>query len=299
MVTIIIPSYQEIYLNRTLEDILEKAKGDIEVLVHVDKGLPEGFPEQNINDERVIFKYANTPVGMRAGINWGLSEAQGDYIMKVDAHCVFDEGFDVKLLEDMQDNWLVVPRRYALHADNWDRVTTLPIKDYHYLTWPWNSPSHKRAMYPVAWNERTDERKDIKEYIIDDTMSIQGSFWLAKRDYFMKHVGFLQEEGYSTFSGEQIETGMKYWLGGGEVKVNKKTWYAHLFKNKRYYGGVETHQRDYKRDLKNHAGYRWYTKHWINNQEPNMIHTFEWLVDKFWPLPNWPDNWKEIAYGIH
>jgi len=57
--------------------------------------------------------------------------------------------------------------------------------------------------------------------------------------------------------------------------------------------------RDYKRNLMNHAGYLWYTRHWMNDEEPNMNHTFEWLIEKFWPIPTWPDDWKEIAYGLH
>jgi len=221
-VSIIIPSYQEIYLNRTLEDILEKAKGDIEVLVHVDSGLPENFPEQDINDDRVEFIYENEPKGMRYGINWGLDQAQGDYIMKIDAHCVFEEGFDLKLLEDMQDNWLVIPRRYSLHAANWDRVLDLPIKDYHYLSWPWICDPKRRAMYVIAWEERTKERKDDPKYIIDDTMSFQGSCWFAKKDFFMKRVGHLQEKGYSTFSGEQVEVGLNIGLLMERLKSIKR-----------------------------------------------------------------------------
>jgi len=294
-VSIIIPSYREIYLNRTLEDILEKAKGDIEILVHVDKCLPKNFPEQDINDDRVIFKYANKPQGMRAGINWGLNEAKGDYIMKCDAHCVFDNGFDLKLQKDMEDNWLVVPRRYSLYANGWKRDLRMPTKDYHYLAFPQVYNDYGYLMAPQAWRLRTRERMNNPKYEIDDTMSLQGSCWFANRNYFMERVGYLDDNmnTYSTFSGEQLEVGLKYALGGGEVKVNKKTWYAHLFKNKAFYSqkGMSIN-KVYKKSLKSLAGWDWATKHWVNNEEPNMIHPFSWLVEKFWPVPTWPSDRK-------
>ena len=28
--------------------------------------------------------------------------------------------------------------------------------------------------------------------------------------------------------------------------------------------------------------------------EPNMIHKFEWLVDKFFPIPTWPEDYKKL-----
>ncbi len=287
--SILIPSRNEPYLNKTLESILENAIGDFEVIVHVDEGLPEGFPEQDINDERVIFYYANKPQGMRAGINYGLEQAQGKYIMKCDAHCLFAKGFDKVLLDNMQDNWLVIPRRYSLHGD-WVRDMSMPVKDYHYLSFPQQSNFYGYAMFPQEWRQRTYER--MKGYDIDDTMSMQGSCWFANRDYFMKHVGLLDSTNYSTFPGEQLEVGLKYWLGGGEIKVNKKTWYAHLFKNANYYKR-RIKDKLYKIDLKAKSGWEWAAKHWINDEEPNMIHKFEWLIEKFYPVPGWPENWKD------
>jgi len=94
--------------------------------------------------------------------------------------------------------------------------------------------------------------------------------------------------------GEQMEIGLKYWLGGGEVKVNKNTWYAHLFKNSKYYIGKPEAWK-HKLNLRRNSKYKWITKHWINNEEPGMKHKFEWLIEKFWPVPSWPEDrtkWK-------
>jgi len=283
-ISILIPSYNEPYLGKTLKDILKKAEGDIEILVNLDS------PHDNlVKDKRITYFHNDKPLGMRGGINRCLKASKGKYIIKVDAHCLFAQGFDRVLLETMQDDWLVIPRRYSLHGD-WKREMRMPYKDYHYLSYPQDSKFYGFAMFPVEWRERTKERADIP---IDDTMIFQGSFWLANKDYFMKRVGLLDDspDTYSTFSGEQLEIGLKYWLGGGQVKVNKNTWYAHLFKNKRYYTTVgNVRDRKYKINLKAVAGWEWTAKHWLHDKEPNMIHKFSWLLEKFWPVPGWPED---------
>ena len=285
--SIIIPSRDEPYLNKTLEDILKKAIGEIEIFVTID----EDWPDKVIKDKRIIYIHPRKPEGMRAGINNGLTRARGDYIMKCDAHCLFAKGFDETLKKDMQENWLVVPRRYSLHGD-WVRDLRMPVKDYHYLSFPQQSKFYGYGMFPQEWKERTQER--MVGHDIDDTMIMQGSCWFANKDYFMKHVGLLDSTNYSTFSGEQLEVGLKYWLGGGEIKVNKKTWYAHLFKNLNYYKG-KMKNKLYKIDLKSKGGWEWATKHWINDLEPSMVHPISWLIEKFWPVPGWPEDrslWK-------
>jgi glycosyltransferase involved in cell wall biosynthesis len=288
MLSIIIPERNEPYLNNTLKSLLDNAEGEIEIFVHIDEDLPE-----KIEDKRITYLHSDTPRGMRAGINAGLAKAKGKYIMKSDAHCLFAPSFDTTLIKEMQENWLVIPRRYSLHAEAWKIDKRMPVKDYHYLSWPQIYSHYGYCMFPQEWRERTSER--MKGYDIDDTMTFQGSCWFADRDYFMKHIGLLDDkpETYSSFSGEQLEVGLKYWLGGGEVKVNKKTWYAHLFKNKHYYEG-KRRDRDYKKSLKTLAGWDWARKHWMNNEEPNMIHKIEWLIDKFWPVPNWPVKWRDV-----
>ena len=280
ILSIIIPSYKETYLLTTLNNILDCARGDIEIFVNVDDKTSK-------KDPRVTFHYAKSPLGMRGGINKGLAQARGKYVMKCDAHCVFAPGFDKAITENMEDNWLVIPRRYSLYADGWQRDLRFPPKDYHYLAYPAQSRFYGKAMFPVVWKERGITRKD---YQIDDTMIMQGSCYIASRKYFMKKVGFLddKQETYSPFGGEQMEVGLKYWLGGGRIKVNKETWYAHLFKNSRYYREIGYGSRSYKVGIKAKGSWEWSTKHWMNNEEPGMIHPFSWLIEKFWPVPTWP-----------
>lgn len=293
MLSVIIPTYSGTYLLETIKSILENAEGKVEIFVNVDSGKPFKLPKE---DKRVTFHYLKSPIGMRGGVNNGLRRAKGDYVMKCDSHCVFAPGFDKELTEHMEDDWLVIPRRYGLYADGWKREERFPPKDYHYLSYPTHIRGYGKAMVPVEWKEMAKQRKD---YPIDDIMTFQGSCYIANRKYFEKRVGLLDDrpETYSPFGGEQIEVGLKYWLGGGKVKVNKNAWYAHLFKNTRHYKEVaDAEEKHRKEKMKANGGWKWATAHWLKNEEPKMVHEFSWLVEKFWPVPTWPEDRKLWVY---
>lgn len=281
--SVLIPSRNEKFLNKTIQDILDKSEGEIEILAVLDEGPPEAF----IEDDRVSYLQQSSPKGMRAGINWAASLAKYDTLMKADGHCMFAQGFDKVLAADMQDNWVVIPRRHSLDAENWTILNNgKGPRDYHYLCFPDPHKGHDVGMHGVEWAERSRERLDPK-YDIDDNMTCQGSCWYMKKSWFDNFLHGLSEVGYGTFSQEFQEIGNKTWLGGGEVKVNKKTWYCHLHKGKQY-------GRMYHMD--NHEvveGHRYSARHWMNNEEPGMIHPISWLVEKFWPLPGWDKIWLE------
>jgi glycosyltransferase involved in cell wall biosynthesis len=177
MLSVIIPSRNSPFATKTVNDLLEKAEGEVEIIVNVD----EHWPDELTDDKRVIYVHPATPKGMRAGINAGLQLARGKYIMKCDDHCMFAQGYDKALMADMQENWLVIPRRYSLDAENWTRNFTRPVRDYHYLCFPQQGKEHDWGMHGVEWHERDKERTDPK-YDIDDTMSFQGNlFYLRSR----------------------------------------------------------------------------------------------------------------------
>lgn len=93
--------------------------------------------------------------------------------------------------------------------------------------------------------------------------------------------------GYGGFTQEPTEIGMKTWLGGGNIVVNKKTWYAHLHKGKK-------HGRMYPQDRKEViAGHEYSARYWMNNKWEGRVHDFAWFVEKFSPMPTWDTDWQE------
>ena len=116
--SILIPSRHEMFLKNTVEDILENIEADTEVIVALDGEFPEEGREI-VQHPRVHIIYFPQSIGQRAATNAACRVSTAKYVMKVDAHCMFDKGFDRKLMEDMQDHWTVVPVMRHLHAFDW------------------------------------------------------------------------------------------------------------------------------------------------------------------------------------
>ena len=274
MISVIIPSIDNRFLDKTILDILNKATSKIEIIVVVN-----GYElEEQIRDSRV--KYIVTEKGMRTALNAGYAIAQGEYIMKCDEHCMFAPGFD-EVLTDCEDNWVVIPRRKRLNPINWSLTDTDKLDvDYEFLSYPPNL-----GIKGNIWNERTRERTDPK-YDIDDQMSFQGSCYFMSRKH-RDWLGDLDPTGYGQFAREPQEVGLKTWLGGGRVVINKKTWYAHLHKGQTYGRGYRLSKGDKDR------GDEYCNWYWFYNQWPERIHNLSWLVEKFAPVPHWPIDPKE------
>lgn len=286
MISIIISSRCDTYLQKTVDDLLEKAEGEIEIIVVLD-----GIWTLLKDDPRVIIIHqgeVHDNLGMRSAINAGVGIARGEYIMKVDEHVMMDKGYDVKLVADCQDDWLVVPRRHRLDAEKWEIIEDgRPPVDYMIIDYPYQRPHDKTCGMHGAEYKQPD--KD--NVLIDDLMTMQGSCWFIKKSYFEQlFPEGLDEEHYGTFTQEAQELSNTVWLSGGRVVVNKKTWYAHLHKGNKGKGyGFSTEQ--YKRHSEGMEKGRLYCmEYWLNTKD--YKYDFAWLVDKFKP-PGWKDTWKE------
>lgn len=285
--SIIIPARHEIYLKQTVEDLLKKT-GDVEIIVILD-----GYwPHELLPDDPRITQVHRERRGMRASINSAVAIAKGEYLLKMDAHCMVAEGFDEVLKADCDGDWIVVPRRYSLEPDTWEVRTHRPFVDYEYLAWPWR-PHQKRGVLGIGgmvWDQRIIDRINI---LLDENMTFQGSCWFMTKEHFVKRLGKMEEEGYETFIGEAQEIGLKTWLGGGKCMTNKKTWYAHLWKGEPYreayqkifgfpYTRISWHERK--------RGNLFAIDYWINNRWAGRVHDLAWLIERFWPVPHWPED---------
>ena len=112
--SIIIPSRNERFLKNTVEDILKQKRGKTQIII----GLDGAWSDPVIKDHPdVVMVHYSESIGQRAIANQCAKLSRAKYIAKCDAHCGFDEGFDVKLMADMKDDWTVVPVMRNLHAD--------------------------------------------------------------------------------------------------------------------------------------------------------------------------------------
>jgi len=221
--------------------------------------------------------------------------------MKVDAHTAWDEGFDVKLMEDMQDNWTTVPIMRNLHVFDW----VCPDGHRRY-----QGPSGeckdcgKPTTKDIVWIAKTSPQstsfrfdktlhfnyfgqykkiQDASGSHLVESMSLQGScFMLTREKYWELNIC---DEAHGSWGQQGTEVACKTWLSGGRVVVNKNTWYAHMFRTQGgdfgfpypLSGNQVDRARKYSREL------------WLGNTWPLAIHPLSWLIEKFAPVPDWED----------
>lgn len=283
MLSIIIPSCNEQFLQPTIDGLIESAEGDIEIIAVLDGD----WPKVPIKDDPHVVLIHHTRHGMREAINEAARIAKGKYIMKCDGHCSFDKGFDIKLAADCEPDWLAVPTRYSLDAEKWKRKPDdSKTVNYLYIIPPIKKkPEDGRYWEPgysgVIWRGYEEER-NRKDVLIDDLMTFQGSCWFMHRDYYFK-IGCMDDTIGGTFTREAQELGNKVWLSGGRVIRNKKTWYAHLHKGKQYGRGYYLARKEIQQGSERIVDY------WMNNRWPGQIRDFKWLIDHFAPVPGWED----------
>jgi len=304
--TVVIPARNEMFLGKTIENILENIEGDTEIFAVLD-GFDTPIPEIP-QDPRVKLIYHKTPIGQRASTNEATSLSTAKYVMKCDAHCAFDKGFDVKLMALCEPDWVVIPRMYNLHAFDW-KCNKCGNRTYQGPT-PTkcdkcdNKTDFERViLWQPRWNRMTDfarfdntlhfkywgsykNRLEAKGDIAD-TMCFVGACRFMTRDLFWKLGGC--DEKHGSWGQEGVEWSCKAWLSGGRLVVNKKTWFSHMFRTQggdfgfpyKNPGKDMDAAREYSRDL------------WFNNKWEKAIHPLSWLLEKFDPIPDW-----NISRGI-
>lgn len=276
MLSVLIPARNEPYLEHTIRDVLKNARGDIEILVALDGYLPD--PQINIGDERVVFYHNKEAIGQRASVNMLAKHAKGKYLMKLDAHCAVDEGFDLKLAEHYVEGEVHVPRMYNL-----DKHTFTPKRhkrtDYMYIGF--NDKGQLRSLYYGGSEWKKWHRK---EEMLGETMGIMGPCRYMSAETFWNLGGCDEEHG--SWGSEGIEWACKAWLSGGRLIVNKHTWFAHWFRGSDGGFPYPISQNAIDR-ARIHAENLWLQDKWDKQVRP-----FKWLVDKFNP-PGW-DNYYNM-----
>ena len=89
---------------------------------------------------------------------------------------------------------------------------------------------------------------------------------------------------------------MKVWLSGGRVMVNKKTWYAHLWKGRDYRQKFrEKYGREYTRvgRQERKRGNAYSLDYWFFDRWPQARYDLAWLVERFYPVPGWSEDREE------
>ena len=298
MVSVMIPARNEPFLNKTIKSVLHAATGEVEVIVLLD-GAPPAKPIPDWKHVRVL---ENEEAGGIGAASWTMAqEARGDYIMKLDAHCLLAAGWDEALKSHCAPYDLLVPARYQLKDEGWRRGYG-PIH-YLFLTYPWiQEPQFGAGMHGKKWQSEDGLAKRAvgREYFwpertwkdrhpLDEIMAFQGSLW------FMHKKRFLDLGGVDTrciLWGEALNIGFKVFMSGGCMIRDKSTWYAHLHKGRKHGRGYWMDKRFMQKiNL-------WSADYWMNDrwQHPLRTRTMHDFVEHFWPIPGWPEDWDDPRY---
>lgn len=313
--SVLLPARNEQFLKKTIDDLLAHCEAETEIIVVLDGQWAEPVIGQ---DERLIVLYHPQVIGQRAACNQAARLAKGKYVMKVDAHCSFDQGFDRKMLEAFQqagDSVTMVPTMKNLWAFDWVcpdghrryQSPSGPCKQCgkpteKEITWKveaergttareqWrgrNSPSNTSYCFDATphfqyfreFSKRPEGQGDITP-----TMSLQGSCFMMTREKYWE-LGVC-DESFGSWGSQGIEVAVKTWLSGGQVLANHKTWYAHMFRTQGGdFGFPYENPGSAQKKAQDKARTLFFQSKWPLQKKP-----LSWLVKKFWPVPGWSED---------
>lgn len=307
--SILIPARNEMFLARTIEDILLNIEADTEIITVLDGAWADPPVPQH---DRVNLIYVPESIGQRAATNLAAKLSKAKYLMKIDAHCAFEKGFDRKMLEAFKgrDDATMVPVMRNLWAFDWKcfhcgwkkyqgptpekcencgksdkiRRKMLWIGKERPQSTSYSFDTEPHFQYFQDWKHRKQYKKDKEEKGLTETMSLQGSCFMTTRQNYWDLE--LCDEKLGNWGNQGIEVAVKTWLSGGRVLVNHKTWYAHMFRTQ---GG------DFSFPWPNSGKETQKTKNNVkevlwSGKWPKQIRPLSWLLEKFWPVPGWTDK---------
>lgn len=308
--SILIPARNEMFLSKTIESILKNIEADTEIITVMDGEWAD--PPVPKHDRVNIIKLSES-IGQRAATNLACKLSKAKYVMKMDAHCSVDKGFDRKMLEAFKetgDNVTMVPIMRNLWAFDWkcyncgwkkyqgprpEKCGDCGKKDKVRMKMVWvgkNNPqstsycfdSSPKFQYFEDWKHRDQYKKNKKEKGLTETMSLQGSCWMLTRDKYWELN--ISDESFGGWGSQGIEVACKTWLSGGRVLVNHKTWYAHMFRTQgKGFSFPYPMSGRQQRDAQRYARDLFFKNKWDKQTIP-----LSWLVEKFWPVKGWTDE---------
>jgi glycosyltransferase involved in cell wall biosynthesis len=228
MISVIIPAHnEERFLNRTIQNIYDTAEDEIEVLV-----LLQGYKQEV--DSRAIIMNWDFNCGERAAMNHMANVSNGEYLLRIDAHCDFQpKGWDKKMVEVLERHpkALCVGVLTAIYHHTCDKKNPDPTKDWTRLPghWyglcklmpnmeaKWYKPNHFMELPPIVRN-----------------MGATGCGMLIRKDFYEEIGG--ADESLPAMGAIGEEFAIKAWLEGDGCFTRTDVTIGHIFST----GGYDT-----------------------------------------------------------
>lgn len=205
-VSIVISSYNEQYLDNTINTILDKDNYLLSEIIIVDDCSHEKVKR---NDCKVIRN--NHRCGLIRSRNIGVAAASGDIVIILDAHIKVGDNWLRPIIDHLKFNRcdIVIPATQQLSVIDWTPYGVTAYKNA--FDWSLNM-----FWYP-------DDGTDISP-------ALAGHCFAFNKSWFEYLDGF--DNGLWPWGGENIEISIKTWLCGGRIYITRNSSVAHLFRRK-------------------------------------------------------------------
>lgn len=231
LVSVIIADLFEAHLQQTIDNLKEMADGPIEIVVKTD------------DDSN----------GMRHMLNQAADEAKGEFLFKLDGHCIMTPHWDMILKETcVNPNDMVVSRIKEIDEKNW----CMTDRGFDFV-------KINPDMGVIKCGNFTETDPDVME-----TMASIGCGWLIRKQRFNElEQNWTRLGRYGQLGAEWA---LKIWLSGGRLLVHRDVTCGHLFRKQLVSGGVSTE------DSRKLLGARFQM-----GLGPQQIRPLRWLADRF------------------
>lgn len=234
LISITIPARNEIHLNQTIESILQTATGNYEIIVGMDGWT---IPYEVMKHPKVTVIAEPTAVGRRKIANKIAAAAKGQYIVKLDAHCIYKTpGWNEKLKEVCTPDTIV-----TCVMDNIDEATWQPMGK-KWMGWLFNRE------FRTQWWTSMKPQKNWN--LTEEILCFSASTCMMTKETFWKYGGNREEFGH--WGNEELEWALKVRCGGGKLICRTDVEVAHLYRAKFPYkfkstigANIDTLQKEY------------------------------------------------------
>lgn len=248
LVSVLIPVAEADYDNaaKTITSVHDNAVGRIEVIANTDI----------------------EHVGHRVMTNRMAAQAEGKYLLRLDAHCAMSPGWDARMKSSCDEKTVVAAIVDSLNTKTWRGSSVdmglIILSDVMDNTYPpWKSLAQREIEEP--------------------TMGLGGCNYMIQKDHYWYHEGCDEELGIREAGG--LEWALKAWLTGGQVIIRTDVVCCHLFRAPEI--GVGDAVKDCDATLM-------LAKRWAIGYGKGQIYGLYWLARKFEPWLNW-DKKQELT----
>lgn len=248
LVSVIISDLFERRLPETVENLKATADGPIEIIVKED----------------------GDGAGMRRCLNEAAQEAQGEYLFKIDGHCIMSPHWDTLMKQTCANpNDMVVARIRGINDSTW----SLNGVSFSFVT-----------VNPDLTIIKSGDFDDIGSRVakiyeattpgglpldVAETMASIGCAWLIPRTRFFE-LGQNWEQ-LGRWGNLGVEWALKVWLSGGRTLVHRDVTCGHLFRRQSLAGN-----EGYQQEARQYLG-----ETFVQMKGPQQFRPLNWLSEHF------------------